>query len=253
MAINREFDSIVTVEPPPDGAAPVYPEALSAAIAEPQAIPQTAFPTFIEPVASAPEIMVAPVAPRQARRRPRWVVPSAIAAVGLIASGTLGYFLYTTNSELNSTRHRLAVTQQTLETTQHQLADAKLDLATRQQIERYVYLVTADAGKVNVDYNQVELCDSYSTCRFAAQAALTDMQSLQTDRHSLVVPVDLANADSQLGDSLSAGIAALQELISGMDTDNVSKIRDGFKKLEGAMLTMSKAEVVLGSELRQQA
>ena len=101
MAINREFDSIVTVEPPPDGAAPVYPEALSAAIAEPQAIPQTAFPTFIEPVASAPEIMVAPVAPRQARRRPRWVVPSAIAAVGLIASGTLGYFLYTTNSQLN--------------------------------------------------------------------------------------------------------------------------------------------------------
>ena len=38
-----------------------------------------------------------------------------------------------------------------------------------------------------------------------------------------------------------------------MDTDNVNKIRDGFKKLEGAMLTMSKAEVVLGSELRQQA
>ena len=53
--------------------------------------------------------------------------------------------------------------------------------------------------------------------------------------------------------ALEKNVAALQELISGMDTDNVNKIRDGFKKLEGAMLTMSKAEVVLGSELRQQA
>ena len=88
MAINREFDSVVTLEPRPDGAEPVPPEALSAAIAEPQAIPQTVFPAFIEPVASAPEIMVAPVAPSRARRRTRWVVPSAIAAVGLIASGT---------------------------------------------------------------------------------------------------------------------------------------------------------------------
>ena len=104
-----------------------------------------------------------------------------------------------------------------------------------------------------MDYNQIELCDGYSTCRFAAQAALTDMQSFQSDRHSVVVPLDLANADNQLGDSLSAGIAALQELISGMDTDNAGKIRDGFKKLEGAMLTMSKAEVALGSALRQQA
>jgi len=253
MAINPEFDRIVTLEPHPDGAEPIPPGALSVALAEPHAIAEPVFPPFTDAVAPAPEVIAAPVAPSRARKRPRWVVPSAIAAVGLIASGTLGYFLYTTNSQLNSTRTHLAATQQTLETTQHQLADAKLDLATRQQIEKYVYLVNADAGKVNVDYNQIELCDSYSTCRFAAQAALTDMQSFQSDRHSVVVPLDLANADNQLGDSLSAGIAALQELISGMDTDNAGKIRDGFKKLEGAMLTMSKAEVALGSALRQQA
>ena len=72
----------------------------------------------------------------------------------------------------------------------------------------------------------------------------------QSDRRTLAVPSQFSSIDSQYGDGLSAGIAALNELINGMDTDNVSKIRDGFKKLEGAMLTIAKAETALGSQAR---
>ena len=99
---------------------------------------------------------------------------------------------------------------------------------------------------MDADYNQVQLCNSYSTCRTWAQQTLGDMQSFQSDRRTLAVPSQFSSIDSQYGDGLSAGIAALNELINGMDTDNVSKIRDGFKKLEGAMLTIAKAETALG-------
>src|SRR5437764_201321 len=100
----------------------------------------------------------------------------------------------------------------------------------------------AAVAEVDADYNQVQLCNSYSTCRTWAQQTLGDMQSFQSDRRTLAVPSQFSSIDSQYGDGLSAGIAALNELINGMDTDNVSKIRDGFKKLEGAMLTIAKAE-----------
>ena len=53
-----------------------------------------------------------------------------------------------------------------------------------------------------------------------------------------------------LGDSLTAGIAAVQELISGMDNDNAAKIKDGFNKLDSAMLSTFKAEASLGNELQ---
>ena len=109
---------------------------------------------------------------------------------------------------------------------------------------------TVDAGKVSTDYGQVVACNSYSTCRTSAQQALQDMQAFQSDRRSASVPASLSASDSQLGDSLSAGIAALQELITGMDTDNVKKVDDGFNKLNDSMLSMAKAESALGAELK---
>jgi hypothetical protein len=63
------------------------------------------------------------------------------------------------------------------------------------------------------------------------------------------VPAALASADSQIGDALSAGIAAGQELITGMDTDDNAKIKEGFKKLDAAMLSFAKAQAALGSAL----
>jgi len=76
------------------------------------------------------------------------------------------------------------------------------------------------------------------------------MQAFQSDRQSAAVPASLSASDGQLGDSLSAGIAALQELITGMDNDQVAKVKDGFSKLDDSMLSMAKAEASLGAELR---
>jgi hypothetical protein len=61
------------------------------------------------------------------------------------------------------------------------------------------------------------------------------------------VPPDLANADGALRDGLSAAIAAVQELITGMDNDDVGKIKDGSKKLDSALLAIGKAQAALGA------
>ena|SRR5438477_8928144 len=253
MALNpEEFDRIVTLERHADGAEPVLPE--TAPAPTPEAAPATAAelvaPQTYDLAAPAPATFIPALAPSRTRKRPGWVVPAAIAAVGLIASGTLGYFFYDTSTKLNATRQHLAATQASLEATKLQLTGSQEDAAGQKAIKEYEALVLADAGKVDADYNQVQLCNSYSTCRTWAQQTLGDMQSFQSDRRTLAVPSQFSSIDSQYGDGLSAGIAALNELINGMDTDNVSKIRDGFKKLEGAMLTIAKAETALGSQAR---
>lgn len=214
-------------------------------------------PQILELPAPAPEQAAAPEIPPPAleeakpkRGRPRWAVPAAIAAVGLVASGTLGYLDYSTSSRLDATRHQLTLTQLSLESTNKQLAAADADAAARKVTADYVKMYTADAGKVRTDYGDVVACNSYATCRFAAQQALTDMQTFQSDRQSADVPSALSASDSALGDSLTASIAALEELISGMDTNNRTKIDDGFNKLDASMLTMAKAEAVLGNELQ---
>jgi hypothetical protein len=76
------------------------------------------------------------------------------------------------------------------------------------------------------------------------------MQAFQADRKDANVPSNLSSSDGELGDSLSAGIAALQELINGMDNNNVAKIKEGFSKLDASQLSMAKAEADLGSELK---
>ncbi len=229
MGINAEFDRIVTLEPRFEATEPVPPEA---------------------PPAEPPPIAV-PVAPAESRQRPRWIVPAAIFAVGLIASGTLGYFLYTTTSQLTSTKHHLATTQVTLTSTQAQLAGAQTEAQHQMQIRDYQTLVLTNQGKVLTDYESFsKLCKSYDTCLNGGQAILADLQAFQSARQSATVPSELSGVDSQLGDSISAGIASLQEFVNGMETFNGNKITDGLKKLDNAMLSMSKAEAAIGAQVK---
>jgi len=223
MSADPQYDGVITLEPRLD-----VPE-----LAPPEA------PAVVEiPPASAPVS-----APTAGRPRPRWIVPAAIAAIGLIASGMLGYLFYSTNTKLQ-------VTTQTLAATKVQLANLQADAASKKQVADYVSMYTVDSGTVHTDYQQVVACSSFSTCRTSAQQALNDMQRFQSDRQSAKVPAGLSASDSQLGDSLSAGIAALQQLITGMDTDDVKKVDAGFKSLDAAMLGVAKAESALGAELR---
>jgi len=255
MSIDPEYDSVVTVETQPDGQEPATPEPEAhapVAVLEAPAVvptPQTVAVPEAFPVAEA-EAYVAPVAAPRVRTRPRWAVPAAIAAVGLIASGALGYLFYSTNSKLDATRHQLAVTQLNLDGTNQKLTAAQADAKDKKVTADYVSMYVANTGKVETDYQEVVACDSFSSCRTAAQAALNDMQAFQSARQSATVPSALSAADSELGDSLSAGIAAVQELINGMDTGNRPKIMEGFNRFDDAMLSMAKAEADLGADLR---
>jgi multidrug efflux pump subunit AcrA (membrane-fusion protein) len=229
VGINAEFDRIVTLEPRSDAT---------------EHVPSAAQPVELTPLA-------VPVAPVEARSRPRWIVPAAIFAVGLIASGALGYFLYTTSSQLTSAKHQLATTQAALTSTQTQLGDAQAEARHQKQVRDYQTLVLTNQGKVLTDYESFsKTCKSYDTCLNGGQAILTELQAFQSARQSATVPSELSGVDSQLGDSISAGIASLQEFVNGMETFNSNKITDGLKKLDSAMLSMSKAEAALGAQVK---
>src|SRR5258708_11267466 len=94
-------------------------------------------------------VAVAPAhAPGAPRRRPRWIVPTGIAIIGLIAAGTLGGLLYTTIGQRDTARHELASTQATLTDTQKQLA-------ARQTTDAFVRLYLLYIGKGTTDYDNV--------------------------------------------------------------------------------------------------
>jgi hypothetical protein len=246
MSLNPEIDGNGSTGLPAAGADEGV--RTSVAIAE-QAAPIVGVPPTYElppPPQTPPweaHVMAAPSqAAAPARRRPRWIVPTVIGVIGLIASGTLGGFLYTTIGQRDSARHQLASTQATL-------ADTQKQLAAREATDAYVKLYVLNSGKVTTDYENVTACDSYVTCRTSAQDMLTDMKAFQATRSGAVVPPALANADTLLGDSLSAAMAADQELITGMDTDDATKIKEGFKKLDAAMLSFAKAESAIAAPL----
>lgn len=232
MSTDSDFSPVVVAEPEA-----TEPQILELPAADAAPVPTEA--------ASAPVEVSRPKP-----RRPAWALPAAIAAVGLIASGSLGYLFYSTTSKLDSTRHQLAVTQSNLDQTRAQLSAATTDAASKKVVADYMKMYTDNAGQVRSDYGQFTTCDNYASCRFAAQQALTDLQAFQAARQSATVPSELSDSDSALGDSLSAAIAAVQELISAMDTDNKTKFDDAYGKLDSAMLSMAKAEASLGSELQ---
>ena len=145
MSMDPEYDRVATLDHPngqellPPGAAPVVAE-----------LPA---PVIEAPAPVAEPFTVTPV--KQARQRPRCLVPAAIAAVGLIASGALGYLFYSTNTKLDATRQRLAATQTSLDSTKLELTNLQADAAKKKAVADYVLMYTVDAGKVSTDYGQV--------------------------------------------------------------------------------------------------
>lgn len=204
-----------------------------------------------EPAPEAPAVHAPPTSEGAARRaRPAWIVPAAIAAIGVIVAGTLGFFLYSTIQQRDALHQQLVATKTTLATTQGQLTAAQTDAASKKVTADYVALYVADEGKVLTDYEATVNCSGYSQCRTSAQQFMTDMQAFQADRKTAKVPFAAESSDSSLGDALSAAIAADQELISGMDNNDVNKITDGGSKVDAAMLNLAKAESALGTEIK---
>ena len=144
----------------------------------------------------------------------------------------------------------LVTTATTLRSTQDQLTAAQADAQSKKVTANYVAMYIADAGRVHTDYQTLGSCNSFGSCRTSSQQLLDDLQKFQSDRSVATVPSTLSAGDASLGDALSAAIAADRELISGMDSGNVNKFKDGFKKLDAAMLSVGKAEAVLGAQLK---
>ena len=233
MAINPQIEGIVALRPEPNGAEAPVLEAVR--VVTPAAAPE-------QDAALGPSEK-----PIRAHRRRGWVLPVAIGAAALIASGTLAGFLWSTIGQRDTARHQLAATQATLATTGDQLSAAHADAATRKVTSDYVQLVALDSGRVVTDYATLQACNAYSQCRTAAQQTLSDLQAFQTQRAAATVPPALATADGELRDGLSAAIAALQELITGADNNDSSKVKDGFHKLDSAFITIGKAAAALGT------
>jgi len=235
MSSNPEVDGIVALRPDP-----MVVHAL------PEAAP--AFePEAGEPPAGSP---AEPITPRVKTGRPRWLPSVAVGAVAILASATLGSFLYGTANHRDALGRQLVSTVATLGSTQQDLSTARSDAAARKAVADYVGLYVVNHGRIQTDYQSVNNCDNFSACRTAAQQLLTDMQAFQSDRASATVPRALANSDSMLGDALSAAIAATQELISSLDNSDRAKFKAAYYKLDASMLSMAKAEATLGTAIR---
>jgi hypothetical protein len=153
MSINPEFDAVVSFQPRIQEVEVVPPEPV--ALREPDTTLDPALPT----ASSAPAEVVASQ-PFQAttRRRPVWMIPATVAAVGLIASSTLGYFLYTTSGQRDTVTHQLASTQATLTTTKADLSAAQADAADKKVTADYTSLFIANNGAVQIDYQNTIVC-----------------------------------------------------------------------------------------------
>ena len=224
MSINPEMDRIVALP-----------------VVEPEVAPTNGHVVEVEtvpaPVVPAPETQV-----KVKRGRPRWLASAAVGVVAIFATGSLGYTSYAASQQRDATQRQLAATQATL-------TAAQADAARRKLTADYVGVYIADSGKVQLDYQNFN-CNSFGECRTAAQQLLTDLQAFQADRKSAKVPSDLAGADADLGDALSAAIAGAQEVISGMDNFDVDRFKEGSRKVDAAMLNVAKAQVALGNHLK---
>src|SRR5919204_4136611 len=235
MATNPEIDGSVTVLPEPNGNDPPvlildepHIESQMLKTAEPVAEPVT--PPTVGPQA---ETLA------QKPRRHVWMLPATLGVAGLIASGTLGGLLWSTIGQRDMARDQLVAAQTA---GQQERRAAAADAAVKKVRSDYLALVTADGGRSTAAYGSLASCKSYSECRTALQQALNDFQAFQTHRAAATVPTGLANSDAELRDALSAAIAALQEMITGTDTDDVNKFKDGYRKLDASLITIGKAE-----------
>ena len=120
MSVHTQFDETVAVQPRIEEV-----EAAPDAPAVPTQLVTIGSADSVESPAVAAETYVPPPVAAIVRRRPPWVVPASIAAVGLIASGTLGYFLYATIGQRDVARNQLVATQATLATSKTALSSAE--------------------------------------------------------------------------------------------------------------------------------
>jgi hypothetical protein len=265
MSTHPDFEGPVTMPPDPgrfgaERAAPVASEAIAPAPQEPAA--GLSAEPIMPPGLVGPAQAVAPVSPQaiqawaapvpvptleRTRGAGGWIGMVAIGAVGLIAAAALGYLLYSTAGQRDAALRQVASTKATLTDRQVTLNATQNDLATRKATAAYLSMYVSDGGRVSIDYQKFVACTTFGSCRTAAQSALTNMQTFQSDRSAATVPVALLSSDGMLRDALSAAIAADQELISGMDNTNDAKFKDGWHKLTSAMLGLAKAEAALGA------
>src|SRR5437879_5412337 len=84
--------------------------------------------TTTTPAALEPEPEV-----KAKRSRPSWLASASVGMVALVATGALGYTLYTTSRQRDATQAHLNATETTL-------AAARLDAATRKVTDDYVAL-----------------------------------------------------------------------------------------------------------------
>jgi len=187
---------------------------------------------------------------RVRRAKPRWLSTALVGGVALIATGSLGYVSYSAAQQRNAAYDAFVGTRATLVATDNTLTLAQADAASKKVTANYAAVYVLDQGKVQLDYQNVQACNSYGACRTASQDLLNDLQKFQADRSRAIVPSSLSAADASLGDALSAAIAADQEFIDGMDTFSVNKVKDGLHKLDAAMLNLAKAQVALGNGLQ---
>src|SRR5258708_11356226 len=113
MSSNPEVDGIVALRPDPI-VVQVLPETASAF--EPQA-------GVLPPVGSPAES----VSPRAKRSRPLWLPSVAVGAVAILASGTLGYFLYGTANHRDALGPERVFTHPTVASNNHALSTALPD------------------------------------------------------------------------------------------------------------------------------
>ena len=212
-------------------------------------------PVVVDPMANAPAEVV------KKKGRPGWLVPVAIAAIGVIVGGVLGGLLYVNTGQRDVARKQLAATSATLATTKTTLADtssrlgtARVDAASKAVTATYVATYVTDNGRAETAIESFfTTCNSsakFSVCRDGAQQSLVALQAFQSDRAALTVPSQLSASDAMLKDSLSAAIAAMQEMITGGDDSNMSQIDDGFAKLDAAQLSLAKAGASIGAALK---
>jgi hypothetical protein len=237
MGIDAEQQNSVTEAPvvaPEYPPAPAQPPAYVPAAEAPAYVPAFPAPVIVQP----PAVPAYPAYAAPKKARPAWILPVAIAAVGLLASGALGYLFYSTNNKLEATRHDLT-------TTQLDLDGKNKDLAAEHAQAAYVSMYDQDLGRLSTDFGVLIECDGTSSCKSAAQAMITDTQAFQSDRQAAKVPASLSSVDSQLGDGLTAEVTALQDLVSAINSNNMDRIQSGFVEVSDATISVFKTEAQL--------
>jgi len=255
MSFNPEFDRLVATQPGPDGlearppepqpppsGAPVAP----VAIAEPAV--QFAAPQYS---AVAPPLYAEVSAPVRKKRSTGWILPVVIALIGLIASGSLGFLLFSTTNEREAALQHGASTQAALDKLQTQFDAQQADAAGRKVVADYVYMVERNDARVRIDYHAMGTCKSFGGCRVAVQNLYNDLQAWQAVRTNAKTSPALVASDNLLGDALSAAIAGARQFMAGMDALNSNTVIAGAKKIDAAFFSITKAESAIGAVTQQ--